>query len=182
MKDNRVPLWVFLQPAVVKARLTVCWRLQVWSALVHPPKPRPLGLRAHARAHVRTHTPTCVPANTWRQAHAQTVCTEVWRALSPMVRHLAAAVWFVECSQLEEGGGVLRAKGGGAVYLEKHDTRDRDTWTYCTNYFTLNSSEKLKGKYFISRCLNGMSEKAVHSLTLSQSLFILFLFYIHNLF
>ncbi len=38
-----------------------------------------------------------------------------------MVKHLAAAVWFQECSQQQEGGGVLRTEEEGPS-IWKNDT------------------------------------------------------------
>lgn len=73
---------------------------------IHPPRLWPLGLDAH------THLYAC--AHMAGRAHVSTQSAQkVWRALSPMVRHLAATVWFKECSQRQEGGRVLRVEGEG---------------------------------------------------------------------
>lgn len=60
-----------------------------------------------------------------------------------MVKHLAAAVWFQEFSQRQEGGRVLRTEEEGPSIWKNHPgtlNLDIDERTCCTDHFSLKST------------------------------------------
>lgn len=109
------------------------------ACFIHPPRLWPFGLSTHGQTYVQT----------------QSVYTEVRKALSPMVKHFTATVWFQECSRQQESDG-FKSRGGRAVYLENQLSYKGPILNFviiCTDYNTPKCCVKPETKYLISACI-----------------------------